>query len=546
MWMKNTFPTFRIPRLLGLLLAAWLCMAGLPLRAATTGSWTNGAGNTNTATANGVTVTWSGAIGGTYTQGTLNTVNYWSNPYGASVAGGPSLQMTITGIQRTTRTITVNFSKAVDNPVLHVDRLGGGNGSINNSTVWSLTGAASTGGAITLERLSGNSVFLLSGNSFQRAVGTTDNGNTECSNDPLNSTACGSVRFNGTGITSLTFTVTGAGPLTLSSADGLEFAWSIKGSTLAIAKQTIGLPGSFGFTGTNGVVGTLTLDTTTTNPSQGPSPAYEIPNHAAAITITEGAASGYLLQSASCVDQAGATVASTLAGQVLTIQQAAYRANQDIVCRFVNASRPRLTVSKVVTNDNGGTATATSFGLATSAGTLSFGSPTGTAPTLTYTSNTLTVNAGTYSLTENDVANYVEGSWSCSGSGTTMGGTAFNAGSVTLANGAVATCSITNNDSNAADLAVVKTRTPTGTLTVGQTINYTLVVTNNGPATATGAVITDTPQSGLSCPAGNTVSCSGPGCPAATTTVGTLTAGWTLGTLTSGQSVTLTFSCTAQ
>lgn len=545
MWIQHPSSTLRIPRLPGLLLVVLLCMTGLPLRAATTGTWTNAAGNTNTATANGVTVTWSGAIGGAYSQGTLNTVNYWNNPYGASVAGGPSLNMSITGIQGTTRTITVSFSKAVDNPVLHVDRLGGGLGGVNNSTVWSLTGSASTGGAITLERLSGNSVFVLAGNSFQRVVGTTDNGNTECSTDPLNSTACGSVRFNGTGITSLTFTVTSAGPTSSSSADGLEFAWSIKGSTLAIAKQTMGVPGAFGFTGTNGVVGTLTLDTTATNPSQGPATPYEIPNHAAAITITEGAVSGYVLQSASCVDQSGATVASTLAGQVLTIQQAAYRANQDIVCRFVNASRPRLIVRKLVTNDNGGTATVTSFGLATSAGALSFGAPSGTAPTLTYTSNTLTVDAGTYSLTENDVANYVEGSWSCNGTGVTMGGTAFNAGSVTLANGAVATCAITNNDSNVADLAVVKTRTPTGAVTVGQTVNYTLTVTNNGPATATGAVITDAPQSGLSCPAGNTVNCSGPGCPAATTTVGTLTSGWTLGTLASGQSVTLTFSCTA-
>ena len=137
--------------------------------------------------------------------------------------------------------------------------------------------------------------------------------------------------------------------------------------------------------------------------------------------------------------------------------------------------------------------------------------------------------------------------------GTTVqctGGTTLASGAVgrtiTIGNGNTATTCTYTNTGREADLAVVKTRTPTGTLTVGQTINYTLVVTNNGPATATGAVITDTPQSGLSCPAGNTVSCSGPGCPAATTTVGTLTAGWTLGTLTSGQSVTLTFSCTTQ
>ena len=240
-----------------------------------------------------------------------------------------------------------------------------------------------------------------------------------------------------------------------------------------------------------------------------------------------------------------ATGLSTTA--VATLPYVVLAGDRTLQCTYTNTRRPTLTLVKQVVNDNGGAATADTFGITSTAGTVTWGTGVVSGTTTTYTSGVMTASAaGTYTLRENDVAAYTEGSWACAGTGYSGVVSTYNNGAVTLANGAEATCSIINNDSNVADLAVVKTRTPTGTLTVGQTINYTLVVTNNGPATATGAVITDTPQGGLSCPVGNTVNCSGPGCPAATTTVGTLNAGWTLGTLTSGQTATLTFSCTMQ
>ena len=61
---------------------------------------------------------------------------------------------------------------------------------------------------------------------------------------------------------------------------------------------------------------------------------------------------------------------------------------------------------------------------------------------------------------------------------------------------------------------------------------------------ATGAVISDTPGAGLTCPAGNPVTFSGAGIPAGSFTIGNLTgAGIALGTLGNGQSVTVTYSC---
>lgn len=267
---------------------------------------------------------------------------------------------------------------------------------------------------------------------------------------------------------------------------------------------------------------------------------YDI-NTGASFNVSELVAGATYTQALACsVVRAGGATASVMPPYTVLAN------DRHLTCAYTNA-RAVLVVVKNVVNDNGGTAAVTSFGITTSMGALTFGPGNTTGNTTTYTSNPIyTTTAGNYTLAENDVANYAEGTWACSGNGVTMGNTAYNAGSVTLTASATATCTITNNDSNVADLSIIKTRTPTGPLAVGQSVDYTLTVTNNGPATATGAVITDTPQSGLSCPVGNTVNCAGPGCPAATTTVGALIAGWALGTLSSGQSVSLTFRCAAQ
>ncbi len=104
-----------------------------------------------------------------------------------------------------------------------------------------------------------------------------------------------------------------------------------------------------------------------------------------------------------------------------------------------------------------------------------------------------------------------------------------------------------------ADLSITKTNTPgvntdidqaSDTVTSGQSTTYTLVVTNNGPDGVTGAVVTDTPSSGLTCSAADAVTLTGDGLPAGTFTIADLTgAGITLGALLDGQSTTLTYSC---
>lgn len=110
-----------------------------------------------------------------------------------------------------------------------------------------------------------------------------------------------------------------------------------------------------------------------------------------------------------------------------------------------------------------------------------------------------------------------------------------------------------------ADLAITKSNTyttaqpndlPADTLTSGTNTTYTLVVTNNGPVAVSGAVVTDAPTSGLTCPgAGNpaTLTCSstvGTGCAGPTYPIADLLgSGITLTNLPPNQSVTLTMTC---
>jgi uncharacterized repeat protein (TIGR01451 family) len=116
------------------------------------------------------------------------------------------------------------------------------------------------------------------------------------------------------------------------------------------------------------------------------------------------------------------------------------------------------------------------------------------------------------------------------------------------------TASVSITVAASVDLRITKTNTPgvngdvdqAGDAVLnGATTTYTIVVTNNGPDAAIGALVNDTIGTGLTCPPSNAVTITGNGVPAGSFTVANLTgAGITLGTLASGQSATLSYSCT--
>ncbi len=138
--------------------------------------------------------------------------------------------------------------------------------------------------------------------------------------------------------------------------------------------------------------------------------------------------------------------------------------------------------------------------------------------------------------------------------GATRGGGGNTATAPTLAN--LPLCNFTAS----ADLRLTKTNTPLSgpsdqpadTVVSGITTTYSLVVTNGGPNSVTGAVVTDTPGAGVTCPGINAVTCTSPtvgACPAGPLTVADLASGVALGTLpaTAGSNTaTFTFTCDVQ
>jgi len=148
---------------------------------------------------------------------------------------------------------------------------------------------------------------------------------------------------------------------------------------------------------------------------------------------------------------------------------------------------PSLTVVKQVTNDDGGTKGISDFGITFSGGSLVFDSGNADGNTTTYTSEPVTIAAGTeYTLQESNVANYIEGTWDC---GTPSGDGLMTTFSPILGQSIV--CSITNNDEPAPTISVLKTADDNLIPETGQSVTFTYRITNTGSEDVTVTSIID-------------------------------------------------------
>jgi hypothetical protein len=147
---------------------------------------------------------------------------------------------------------------------------------------------------------------------------------------------------------------------------------------------------------------------------------------------------------------------------------------QDKTCTLTNNDKTaHLTLVKTVTNDNGGTATATDF-------TLSASGPTPISGAGGANSD---VDAGTYTLSETNLPGYAAGSWSCTG------GTFTSPDKIKLALDQSATCTINNNDQTA-HLTLVKTVTNDNGGTAATT-DFTLSAAGPSPISGAGGADSD-------------------------------------------------------
>ena len=218
----------------------------------------------------------------------------------------------------------------------------------------------------------------------------------------------------------------------------------------------------------------------------------------------------------------------------------------------------RLTLTKVSTGNTGSFAFSGNNGIADhTIVTTAPGLPGTAGPQQTLTVASTTANT---TVTEAPPPGWAITAVACTGlaagQAATFAGNGVTipfAGLSIVSGGRDVACTITNTLSS--NLTITKSNTytaaqpsdlPGDTVAAGANTTYTLVVTNAGPGTVTGAVVRDAPGAGITCPAGNAVTITGDGVPAGSFNIGQLTsaAGIALGTLNVGQSTTLSFTCT--
>lgn len=342
---------------------------------------------------------------------------------------------------------------------------------------------------------------------------------------------------------SVSYNTVSAGANTPQTAESPLVQTPVPNPRLTLTKVTLGgAGGPFTFTGDNGWT---SQSLTTVTAGTGVAGATQTLAGTVPTTITESAMpAGYALGSVTCTNvPAGGTATVNLVARTVSFDAAAMVRGADIACTFTNTRLPRLTLVKTVTNDDGGTALPTAWTLAATGPVTVSGATGSPAVTAAF------VPVGSYALSESGgPANYVAGTWSCSGA--TLSGT-----TVTLAEGNDATCTINNNDQKIADLRITKTNTPgvngdvdqgSDTVVSGATTTYSLVITNNGPAAANGTVITDPAPAGLTCTTATCSATGGAACPAQTgaALVSVLQgAGAALPVLPAGGSATITLTC---
>jgi len=248
------------------------------------------------------------------------------------------------------------------------------------------------------------------------------------------------------------------------------------------------------------------------------------------ILISELAIAGYTTGTWACTDSENLSTTLPSAGVAIG-ESITLKPGSKVACEITNDDiEPQLTLVKTVVNDNGGDKLVEDFDISIDGVEVVSGTKT---PVLANTVIT---------ISELDLVPYAEGTWACTdasglATGLPVAGAATGT-DITLLPGSDVTCSITNNDLGI-DLSIAKS-VDDSTPNIGQTITFTLEVTNAGPDVATNVTVADPVPVGFTYVAGSIT--GGDSSNDADPTVGGLV--WTLNSVPLNTTVTLTFEAT--
>jgi hypothetical protein len=188
-------------------------------------------------------------------------------------------------------------------------------------------------------------------------------------------------------------------------------------------------------------------------------------------TVTETVPTGWELTGRSCYLTDTPTTLKTFTSPTNGIS-VDLLAGEKVTCEFTNSKKPKLTLVKNVTNNNGGTETADAWTLsATGDGGFS-GNPAPAGGATGSVGPNYVIPGIAYALSESGPSGYTPSAWVCTGGGTQDGS------NITLAYGDDVTCTIGNDDIGP-DLTLVKevTNDDGGTATADA---WTLSATGDG------------------------------------------------------------------
>jgi large repetitive protein len=444
---------------------------------------------------------------------TLTLVKTVTNDNGGSLTV-PSVTLTATGAS----TITgITGSASVTSAIVPV-----GSYALSESTVpgygaglWSCTAGTLAGSNLDLA-LGQNATCTINNNDVAASLTltktiTNDNGGISAATDFTLQASGPTIIAGTTGAPAVTSANVNAGTYTLSETGPTGYSagsWSCTAGTLTGNSLVLALGQASTCTvNNNDISPQLTLVKTVTNDNggtaavsafnlsaSGPSSITGITG-APAVTnalvdagiyaLSETGPAGYSAGSWSCT-------AGILVGSNLTLPL-----NQSATCTINNNDNsPHLTLVKTVTNDDSGTSLVSDFTLAATGPSPISGVTGAVAVT------NAAVNAGIYVLSETGPPGYVASKWTC-----TAGAVVGN--NLTLALGQSATCAINNNDQTSFALSVIKTLSSnadedgSASVTLNDTLTYTVTATNTGTSPQTVIVVSDgaIAPSSLTCPA---------------------------------------------